>query len=307
MHVGIDGGASNTRVKRLRPGSGAESAALAAPSSLTLGVQSAWRTIGDALRAVGIGPEAYAETHLALALAGTRRSAGRAAFLALAPAFASLALCSDGHATVLGAHGGRAGAAVSIGTGIVGNCVTEAGEARQVGGWGFPVRDEASGAWLGRLVLAEALRVLDGYAIDVTPLHRAVIATVGPSIDAVADWTFAAPSTRYAALAPLVVEAAVAGDPAGLRLIRRAADETELLVRALDPAGTLPLCLGGSLAAAILPHLPASTVARIKPSQGDACDGALLLARGLARSDLQAGAIVSAPPMPHGSARQETT
>lgn len=285
-HVDVDGGASNTRGKRLDADGRVRTAVLAGPSSLTFGVEAAWRHIAGVLAAVGIGAEAYPQTHLACALAGTRRSAGRAAFLASEPAFAFLALCSDGHATVLGAHDGEAGAAVSIGTGIVGNCVAADGTARQVGGWGFPVRDEASGAWPGRLVLAEALRVLDGYGLDATPLHHAVIAAVGPSTDTAAAWTYQAPSTRYATLAPLVIDAADRGDPAGLRLVRLAAHEAEQLVNALDPRGELPLCLGGSLALPIFNHMAERVVARVRPSQGDACDGALLLARGLAHSDL---------------------
>ena len=127
-----------------------------------------------------------------------------------------------------------------------------------------------------------------GTQLEATPLHQAVLAAAGPSVDALAGWTYQAPSTRYAALAPLVVDAAAAGDPAGLRLIRRAADEAGQLVRALDPRGELPLCLGGSLAPPILQHMAACIAARVQPSQGDACDGALLLARGLARSDLPA-------------------
>ena len=223
-----------------------------------------------------------------LCAGGEPARGGRAAFWAMAPAFASLTLCSDGHATVLGAHGGRAGAAVSIGTGIVGNCVTREGAARQVGGWGFPVRDEASGAWLGRKALAEALRVLDGYEIEPTPLHDAVMAAVGPSADAMADWMHGAASTRYATLAPLVVAAAAAGDAAGVRLMRGGAAEVERLVRALDASSALPLCLGGGLAAPLLRYMAASVAARVRPGEGDACDGALLLARGLAGSDLPA-------------------
>jgi len=286
MHVGVDGGASNTRVKRLDVDGRVRTTVLAGPSSLTLGVEGACRHIVDALAAVGSGAEEYLQCHLACTLAGTRRSAGRVAFLATGPAFASIALCSDGHATVLGAHGGQAGAAVSIGTGIVGNCLAADGSARQVGGWGFPVRDEASGAWLGRLVLAEALRVLDGYDLAATPLHHAVIAAVGPSFDAVAAWTYQAPPTRYATLAPLVVDAADRGDPAGLRMVRLAAHEVEQLVNALDPRGELPLCLGGSLAVPILNYMAGRVMARVQPSQGDACDGALLVAGGLAQTDL---------------------
>jgi len=288
IYVGIDGGASNTRAIRLGPDGVVRRGAVAAPSSLTLGVEDAWGRVLEALQAVGVEASQYGRTHLACALAGTRRAAGRAAFLAMAPGFASLALCTDGHATVLGAHGGGAGAAVSIGTGIVGNCVTAEGVARQVGGWGFPVRDEASGAWLGRLVLAEALQVLDGYDVVGTGLHRAVLALAGPSAERLADWIYQAPSTRYATLAPLVVEAAAAADAAGVRLLRQAAGEVERLVAALDPAGSLALCFGGSLAGPVLAHMDVRVTGRVQPGRGDACDGALLLARGMAGSDLPA-------------------
>ena len=286
MFAGIDGGASNTRIRLIDANGVVQAASVPGPSSLTLSVEGAWERITGALALVGIGPALYPQLHLGCALAGTRRPAAQSAFAALAPRFASLALCSDGHAAVLGAHGGQAGAAISIGTGIVGNCVAVDGSARQIGGWGFPVRDEASGAWLGRAVLAEVLRLLDGYDLDATPLHQTVREAVGFSIDAIAAWTHQAPSTRYATLAPLVVQAAQASDPAGLRLMCSAAGEVEHLVDALDPSGDLPLCLGGSLADPIMIYLPARVVARVQPSLGDACDGALLLARARARSDL---------------------
>ncbi len=294
MHVGIDGGASNTRVKLIDREGRVRTASVPKHSSLTLGVEAAWSHIGEALAAVGV--EDGDGIHLACALAGSRRVANQRAFYAGAPGFASVTLCSDGHAGVLGAHGGGAGAAVSIGTGIVGNCVTAAGEARQVGGWGFPVRDEASGAWLGCKVLAEALRVLDGYPVEATALHAEVLAAVGGTVDAISDWTFQAPSTRYATLAPLVAAAAAKGDAAGLRLMRLAAAEVALVVDALDPGGSLPLCLAGSLAGAIVAASDERIRARVQPSRGDACDGALLLAQGRARSDLD---VVEGEGRPH--------
>ena len=58
--------------------------------------------------------------------------------------------------------------------------------------------------------------------------------------------------------------------------------------------------MGGSLAKPILGYLPDRIVARVQPSLGDACDGALLLARGSARSDLTADA-----DMPHHSDPEE--
>ncbi len=50
----------------------------------------------------------------------------------------------------------------------------------------------------------------------------------------------------------------------------------------LDPDGTLPFCAGGSLAVPLRPYMDPTIVARLRPPQGDARDGAVLLARSLA-------------------------
>ncbi|MGO1076685.1 BadF/BadG/BcrA/BcrD ATPase family protein [Inquilinus sp. CA228] len=283
--IGVDGGATGTRLRAVDPDGSVLGEGTAGPSSLTLGVDGAWAQIWIALGAAGIVEADYPDTVLACGLAGTGRPDKRAEFRAKAPGFACLRLCSDAHATPLGAHGGQPGAAIALGTGTVGGSLTADGTTRQVGGWGFPVGDEGSGAWLGLKALGEALQLLDGRAIDPpggSALHRAMFETCGATGPELLSWTYQAPSTKYATLAPIVVRLAGEGDLAAVRLMQAAGREVDRLARALDPAGTLPFCAGGSLAAPLRPYMDPTITARLRPPLGDARDGAVLLARSLA-------------------------
>jgi glucosamine kinase len=283
--AGIDGGATATRARVVDADGHRVGEAEAGPSSLTLGVAAAWDAVRTALAGAGIAGAMLAETALACGLAGTGAPANRASFLAMAPSFARLVLCSDGHATTLGAHGGTPGATVAVGTGTVGNVVRADGTTAQVAGWGFPVADEGSGAWIGRRALAETLRLVDGRPVDPpggSALHQEIRALCGPTPSAFLEWLYPAPSTKYATLARAVVRHAEAGDAAASRILDEAAREIEDVVRALDPDGTLPLSLGGGLAPVIAGRMAPAIRERLVAPRGDAVDGALLLARGSA-------------------------
>ncbi|MDR6294197.1 MULTISPECIES: BadF/BadG/BcrA/BcrD ATPase family protein [Inquilinus] len=285
IHIGVDGGATGTRLRAVDPDGRILGEGTAGPSSLTLGVDAAWAQIRIALAAAGIAEADHPDTTVACGLAGTGRPEKRADFRAKAPGFARLRLCSDAHATTLGAHAGRPGAAIALGTGTVGSALFADGGTRQVGGWGFPVGDEGSGAWLGLKALGEALQLLDGRNVEPSggsALHRAMYETCGATAPELLSWTYQAPSTKYATLAPIVVRLAEQGDPAAVRLMRAAGREVDRLARALDPDGVLPFCAGGSLAAPLRPYMDPAITARLRPPQGDARDGAVLLARSLA-------------------------
>src|SRR5690606_38225213 len=100
-----------------------------------------------------------------------------------------------------------AGAVVIVGTGSVGYRIEAAGRSRLVGGWGFPVGDEGSGAWIGRLAVAQAVQVIDTrYRGRVSDLHRAVMAFCGGTREEMLGWLLGAASTRYAEVAPLVID-----------------------------------------------------------------------------------------------------
>lgn len=275
--IGVDGGGTGTRV-RLASRAGVELAqASAGPSALSQGVAKAWTTIlsaiGEACAVADIGSPPLASIGIGLGLAGVHNKEWAAQFTAANPGFGAMVLDTDGFSTLMGAHGGRPGAIVAIGTGSVGEAMREDGAKVEVGGWGFPAGDEASGAWMGLRALNHIEQVLDG-RVEGGAFAREVIAACGGHRDAVQIWLGRANQTAYASLARFVV-AHGESDPVARAILEHAGREVAGIARALDPSGSLPLALCGGLGEVLLAWLPEDTRARCTPPQGDSAQGAL--------------------------------
>ncbi|MYM37121.1 ATPase [Duganella sp. FT94W] len=277
--IGVDGGGSGTRVRLARADGAQIAEGASGPSGLMHGIASAWASVGDAavaaFRAAGLdfpGPSSIA---IGLGLAGVHNKQWAAEFVAANPGYARIALESDGHTTVLGAHQGRPGAIIALGTGSVGEIKLADGRHVEVGGWGFPAGDEASGAWMGLRAINHVQQVLDGrmpgnaFAADVA--HAC-----GGARDAIQNWLAQASQTHYAQLARLVLRHGDS-DANARAILVEAGRQVRLMADALDASGTLPIALCGGLAAPLHPYLPASMLTRIVAPHGDSAAGALRL------------------------------
>jgi len=280
-HVGIDGGGTRTRARLASAQGVVLGFGAAGPSALGQGIEQAWRHIAQAVDLAfadaGLAPASRECCALGLGLAGANVQQRCKDFFDRAPAFAEIALDTDAYTTLLGAHEGRPGAIVAAGTGSVGEALRRDGLRIAVGGWGFPVGDEGSGAWLGLRAMRETHRAIDGRA-SVGPLVGAVLAAAGTTREALLGWCERPGQNAYAELAPLVFDAA-GTDPFAARLLDRAARSLEEIAAALDPEGALPLAVCGSIGAQLLPRFAASIRARCVDPAGDAADGALRLVR----------------------------
>ncbi len=281
----IDGGGSKTRVALFDDQGRRLGLTMAGPTSLTLSGAHAWDVIVEAMRGVcatiGLDSDDFSETHFGIGLAGANDATRRARFVGEAPAVGALRVATDAYIAALGAHDGAPGAIVIVGTGSVGYRIEASGRSRLVGGWGFPVGDEGSGAWLGRAALAQAIHVLDDrYLGRPTELHHALIERCGPVRDDMLGWLSAARSTQYAALAPLIIECAGRDDPAALQLVTAAGTDIEALALALDPGRSVPLSLVGGLVQPLTPYLPAPLLDWLQEPHDEPIMGALMLAQG---------------------------
>ncbi len=278
--IGVDGGGTGTRVRVART-KDAELATIAqatgGPSALSRGIDNAWATIdgvvAEAFATLGIDSVPKASCAIGCGLAGVHNKEWAAQFIAANPGYAALALDTDGFTTLMGAHGGRPGAIVAIGTGSVGESMLLDGTKVEVGGWGFPAGDEASGAWMGLRALNHIEQVLDG-RVEGRAFAHEVIAFCGGSRDAVQVWLGRANQTAYAGLARFVV-AHGETDPVARAILEHAGQEVASIADALDRSATLPLALCGGLGEALRAWLPAYTLARCVPAQGDSAAGAL--------------------------------
>lgn len=279
--IGVDGGGTGTRVRlaRFSPHGFAELAqGTSGPSGLGLGIARAWAAVqdavGQAFAAAGIEQPPLERIAIGLGLAGVHNGQWAQAFVDADPGYAALCLETDAFTTLLGAHGGNPGAIVAIGTGSVGEVLQPDGMRREVGGWGFPAGDEASGGWIGLAAVNHIEQVLDGRRPG-SAFADAVVKACGGDRAAIQVWLGQATQTAYASLAPLVLQHA--DDPAARAILTKAGEEAAAIARALDPDGNLPLALCGGLGAALRDWLPPALAARARAPEGDSARGALRL------------------------------
>lgn len=290
----VDGGGSKTQVALFDEQDRRLGLTMAGPTSLTLRGEQAWDIIVEAVQGlcgtVGLVPGDLSDMHFGIGLAGANDTAQRAHFIDGAPAVGALHVATDAYIAALGAHNGKPGAIVVVGTGSVGYCIEGSAGSRLVGGWGFPIGDEGSGAWLGRAALAQAIHVLEGRdEPHATGMHRALIGHCGGSRDGILRWLHDASSTQYAELAPVVIDRAGSGDTAAVQLAIAAGIEIDALAQALDPNRQVPLSLVGGLAQPLTPYLPTQLRDWIQNPHDEPIAGALMLAQGKAPDENLAG------------------
>ena len=281
-YLGIDGGGTRCRARIEDENGRILGEASSGPATTRIGLDKAWRSVMEATEAAaaraGLTREDFAGMRAGIGLAGLGRRGAEAALKEIAHPFASVVFISDGLAACLGAHSGADGAIVVAGTGSVGIGLSEGREIR-VAGYGFPVSDEGSGAYIGLQVVRQALRAADGRA-ELTPLLSEVLGAFDHDPYQAVAWSEEARATDYAALAPIVMRHASQGDPVGRRLVERAADAIGDLLDVFLARGLSRISLVGGLADAIMPWLTPDLRARLKPPDADAVAGALLVARG---------------------------
>jgi len=279
--LAIDGGGSKVRARLVDSGGQILGRGTGGPANIRLGAQVAWGAVLAASRAAlveaGLGDDALAETVAGLGLAGACIGEARAAFLARPSPFARTILETDAHIACLGAHGGAPGAVAIVGTGSVAH-VWDGQVGRQVGGWGFPISDGGSGAWIGLEAVRRAVASLDEPS-PTSPFFTTVLARLGATAERAVHWADHAGPADYAALAPLVLDAAGANDAIAADILARAARHIDWLVATVMRLGAARIALLGGLAEALRPLLTVEAQAHLVRPAGDALDGALIMLR----------------------------
>ena len=279
--VGVDGGGSGTRALLAHRDGTVIGDAQAGPSGLSRGIAPAWAAIETATRrafeAAGLRPAPWSQCALGAGLAGASHRPWRDAFVAANIGFTHIALDNDSFTMLLGAHAGRPGVVVAAGTGSVGEVLRADGSRRSLGGWGFPIGDEGSGAWLGWQAVRHAQAAMDDRAVA-GALARQVWATCGGDHGALLEWCRSAGQFEYAQLAP-VVFGAEADDAHAAALLATAVSELEALALALDPDGALPLAVSGSIGRRLAPRFSPRVRSRCVDIAQGADAGALILIR----------------------------
>lgn len=279
--LGIDAGGTHTRARLVSIQGDIIGTGEAGPANTPAGVEAALRAVEDAysqaLAQAGLTQADIASIHAGVGIAGLNRRGVLAALQAHDFPFRSIRFASDAAIANLGAHAGGDGAVVIVGTGSIG-FGRVGGQVFTVGGYGFPVSDEGSGAELGLRTIRRALWARDG-RIAHSPLTEDVLEHFHRSAGEIVDWTGRATPADYAAFAPLVMDYAVRGDPVAELIVQESALRLDRLIRVLLDRGAPHCCLMGGVAPRMRDWLAASNRERLREPLGDALDGAILLAR----------------------------
>lgn len=274
LYLGIDGGGSGCRAAVADGGGRILGQGSAGPANINTDLNGAAASIMEATRAAlpeGADP---AELTAVLGLAGGTMGAAAEGLAARLP-FRRLGIVNDAVTMARGALGRQDGILAAMGTGSV-FAVQRGGALRQVGGRGFLMGDEGSGAVLGRSLLAQAMRAADGFR-PMTPLLAALLDEFG-GIEGIIAFGNRARPADFARLAPRIV---AGDDPAAATLFDAAVAELRAQIETLQEGTPLPVVFTGGLGpayAARLQSFPQRTAA------GTGVDGALALARELAEA-----------------------
>ena len=281
LYLGIDAGGTQTRA-RLISGEGhvlatGEGGPANTPSGLPQALRAIEEACSQALDQAGLTAAEIASIRAGLGMAGLNRKGMLKGLQAHDFPFASIAFASDAAIANLGAHAGGDGAIVIVGTGSVG--FGRVGDRIfTLGGYGFPVSDEGSGAELGLRAIRRALWARDG-RIRHSAMTQAVLDRFHGSAGEIVDWTARATPRDFGALAPLVLDHAIAGDEIAELIVQESARRIDSMIHTLFEFGAPHCCLMGGVATRMRDWLAASIRARLRDPLGDALDGAILLAR----------------------------
>jgi len=284
LFVGVDGGGSGCRARIADAAGHTLGGGHSVPAAVRLGIERALAAVFAAARAAladaGLPLDALSRMHAVVGLAGIGRKSVLGQLEARSHPFRSVAFVNDATIACLGAHGGHDGGIVIIGTGSVALAHKDGHEFR-VGGYGFPVSDEGSGADLGLRAVRWSLRTCDG-RLAPTDLTRSVMGRFGNDAFEVVAWADHATATDYAHFAPLVMDHAESGDRVAREIVTNAAREIDSLARRLVARGVSRIALVGGVAPRMQGWLADDVQRVLVPAQGDGVAGALILARSCA-------------------------
>jgi glucosamine kinase len=278
--LGVDGGATGCRARLADIKGQIWGEGSSGPANIRFGLEESFaavlRATDESLSQAGLSL-GEADIVACLALAGASEPTHLAAARAHKHPFARVIFTTDAHAACVGAHGGRDGGIIIVGTGSVGWAVV-GGREHRVGGWGFPVSDEGSGAWLGCEAARRVLWACDGRAAW-TGLLKKLYERFNSDPHAIVRWMGGARPRDFAALAPLVLDYAAQDDATACELLRLAAGYIDAKAHRLAELGVSRLALAGGIAPSIEPWLAPATKRLLVAPEGDALSGALQLAR----------------------------
>ncbi len=240
--------------------------------------------VGEALERAGIVDRG--RIAIGFGLAGLNDASNAERIISAFPGYALVRAANDATTACIGAHAGADGGLVIAGTGSAA-IARVAGAETIVGGRGFALGDDGSGAHIGLDALRAATRAADGLAPG-SPLTDGILDEFGGDVVAMVRWARAARPGDYGSFAPRAFDHAAAGDRIALAIVASAARGIEALTRRVVALGATRVALVGGVGEALRPYLDPEIAALLARPLYDAVDGAILMTGGAVASAREA-------------------
>src|ERR1700745_2259380 len=148
--LGIDGGGSRCRARLCNIADATLSEGVAGAATLRLGVEQSFASVLQAtmqcMNGAGLSSHDFERVVACVALAGASEPSQTESATQHDHPYRMAVLVTDAQAACVGAHGGRDGGIIVIGTGSIGWAELN-GRQYQVGGWGWAILEEGRGGW----------------------------------------------------------------------------------------------------------------------------------------------------------------
>jgi len=277
--LGIDGGGTSCRAALATVDGAVVGRAKSGAANIRTDLTGARTHIVEAARqafvAAGQDPEMIPRTPAVLGLAGANVGTYRQQLQAILP-FAASRVETDAEIALEGAVGAGDGAMAILGTGSA-YMARRDGTSRAIGGWGFQVGDQGSGARIGRDLLEQTLLAYDGVR-PASPLTGEMLAVFRNNPEDLVEFTTNAKPGDFGGFAPKVFDHADKGDAVAQWIVDKAVADVEAALGALDISPGDPLCLLGGLAALYAPRLSERYRHQLRRPLDDALGGAVSIA-----------------------------
>ena len=293
--IGIDGGGTKCKVilqdkNGVQLGEGISGPAnimrdeALAKASIMDGVKKAVESANTFLASqssdASIKPITISQCIVAAGLAGANITSAKTHFETWVHPFHSLFVLSDLHAACVGAHNGKPGAVIIVGTGSAGTVFTE-GKFTDVGGHGFPVGDFASGAWLGLKAIQHTLLCIDNIRSK-DDLAKKLCTELGTNnADDIVAKCAEFNTHHYASLVPCMLPLLNEGNSQVTCIFKEGAEYLEAMAQLLLGDNGYRLALIGGLSEVYVPYFSENIRARLQPCKLSPEQGAIKYAQAL--------------------------
>ena len=279
FYIGIDGGGSHCRALLQNSSGAVLGEGRGGPANPVNGVHQAQNAIlvacAGAISQANLPPSTMSSCDVGAGLAGLHLPSMQSTMACWAHPFRSLSLTTDLHVAALGAHLGRDGGVLILGTGFSALAIHK-GEQLAIGGMGFPINAMGSGSWLGLEAVKAVLLAEDALGPQTA---MTALLLKGSSAINLAQETVNADASVFGRYAPLVFQAAEDGDAVAEGLLRQATEFAEQVVQKIADFGAPKTVLTGSVANALKPLFRPATQAFLSEPESSPQEGAILYAK----------------------------